>query len=269
MIKKHDGLPVFKILLGHFNMLIQATGKAWGICLIFAALTTVICSLSGNMLMCINSDYRATHFCTNSLAVFTGTTLLSFVLECIFARNWAEIALENNKINWKTLLIPKMKDLKIMGLALAYILTLFVALLSFYLLYIRVPNPNWKIELTYFGVVSIGFLFPLLALRFCALGGAALIGKPLPSLLETWKKTSHRSAAIFFAFILTIMLGLFLMLQVSRLVLGVEIESSYLQAVFVEFINNLIKFIMVAIVANFCYLQYDMLFRGDNENEKE
>ena len=65
------------------------------------------------------------------------------------------------------------------------------------------------------------------------------------------------------------MLGLFFTLQISRLVLNAGIESSYIQSLFVEFINNLVKFIMVAIIANFCYLQYIMFFKGEDDNEKK
>lgn len=258
--------PVFKMLLGDLDLLLRADRYAWLLCFLFAGLETLIFAISGNLFICSSGGYRETHFCNNSFWAFMFIQLLVIFIICMFARNWTAIALNKEKFNLKSIFVPSLRDFKLLGLLGLYILTLAIAILCFYLLYIRVPNPNWKIEITYFAIISIGFIIPLLALKFSSYVAAAALGEKLVSPKIIWQKTSGNFMLILGGITLIGFLYLIIMLQASRFILLAGEVSSFLQALITEYIINLLKIIIVALLMNFCYIQHKLMF-GSDKNE--
>ena len=268
MIEKTMKFPFIKILVGHFELLLKANRNAWLVCALFALLETVVFVLSGNMEMCISSHWREKYFCCNSIYLFGAAYVAIFFIKCMFIRNWIEIALDKKDFDIKRVICPNMADLKISGLFLLYSVTLLISAGSLYLLYIRVPNPDWRIELTYFGVVSIGFLFPLIGFRFLSWIAFAAEGEKLPSLANVWSKTSGYSFSIGGGAMLIFLVFLYVSMQSAHFSMAAGQISSYMQGLTIEYIINFIKLVIVAIIANFCYTQYDVFFKEQADDKK-
>lgn len=266
MNKNKINLPIFKLLFGDFDLLLQANRYAWGVITLFALAETLLFALSGNLLYCTNSSYRATGFCNNSIIVFIILRLLILLCECMFVRNWADISLSHEKINLKKVFRPDKRDLRVLGIFLCYGLTLLAAALSFYLLYIRVPDPDWRIEIIYFTAVAWGILLPILVMRLSCYLAAAAMKNELPKLSEVWSKTSGNFAKILGGVAILVFTGLFVLMQLLRFIEQSGGVVSSLQALTIEFIINFIKFTCIALMVNFCYIQYKLLF-GSNDDE--
>lgn len=268
MNKDKINLPIFKLLFEDFNLLLQANRYAWGLIALFALVETLLFALSGNLVFCISSSYRATGFCNNSIIIFVILRLLVLLCECMFVRNWTDISLSHEKINLKKIFSPDKRDLRVFGIFLCYGLTLLAAALSFYLLYIRVPNPDWRIEIIYFTAVAWGLLLPVVVMRLSCYLAAAAMKTKLPKLSEVWNKTSGNSGKILGGVAILVFVGLFVLTQLTSFVeQSGEIVSS-LQAWSIEYIFNFIKLSGIALLINFCYVQYNLLFRSD-ENERK
>jgi len=270
MVTKKDNdkkkLPIIKLLVGDFDLLFMSSIYAWVVVALFALAETLLLALSGNLLFCANGFYRAHSFCNNNLIVFVVIRLVIIFIECIFVRNWVDIALNKKQIIWKKIFIPEKRDLKVLGVFFGYVLTLLAAGLSFYLLYIRIPNPDWRIEVAYFTMVAWGFLLPIAALRLAGYLAAAAMGESLPKLSEMWHKTSGNFAKILGGTSLLILIILFIWIQVSRFIWQAGEIVSYLQVLTIEYIISFVKLTCLALVVNFCYIQYKLLF-GSDDNE--
>lgn len=257
--------PWLKLLVGDIDLLFQTDRYAWRAVALFAFAATLIFALSGNLSVCAANAYRTDHFCNDSLIIFAIVRLVMIFWGCMFIRNWIDIALQKKKITLKNMFIPNKRDLRILGISALSVVCLAVACLSFYLLYIRVPNPNWKIEVAYFAVVSIGFLVPIIALRFCCYFVAAAEEKALPDILEVWHKTKDNFGKIAGGSMILLITILFVMIHSLQFVWHAGATSSFLQALVIEYIFSVIKSVMIALMINFCYIQYKLLFGSEND----
>ena len=260
-------LPWFKTLFGHFDLLLGANFSAWAVCLIFTTIETLLFAASGNMAACASDVYNQNHFCNVNLLSALGVRIVIIFWECMFVRNWIEKINKQTKLTIKNTFLPNIKDVKIFALWVAYILTLAIAVGAMYLLYVRVPNPDWHIELLYFASIAWLFLVPLVALRFCCYGGAAALGYPLPKISEVWKRTSGNGIKLCLSLIILIIIGLFAGTNVARFAQQIRHVDSLLKALEIEYIIILVKMIIIALAANFCYMQYTLLF-GSKDDDK-
>ncbi len=256
--------PAFKMLVGYLDLLLKANRQAWLLCAVFAGIETIVLALSGNMFICSNQAYREAHYCSTNFIVFVISHLLNIFVNCMFARNWVEIALNKEKLKWKSALIPSKKDFKLLGLLGLYILTLVLALICMYVLYVRVPNPNWKIEIAFFAFVSIGFIVPILALKFSSYAATIALGEKMVSPILLWQKTAGNLMAILGGTTMIMLIYLLIMSQTLQFSMEAGGVISFVQTVVIEYIINFFKMIIIALIMNFCYIQHKILFGGNN-----
>lgn len=257
--------PVFKMLTGHLDLLLKSNRQAWLLCAVFAGIETLIFTLSGNLFICSNQAYSQTHYCNSNFIIFATAHLLNIFANCMFARNWTETALNKEKFKWKLVLTPSKKDFKLLGLLGLYVLTLVVALVCMYVLYVRVPNPNWKIEIVFFTLVSIGFIVPIFALKFSSYAATIALGEKMISPKLLWQKTSGNFTAILGGAAVIMLIYLLVMSQIIQFSTEAGSVISFLQTVIVEYIINFFKMIIIALIMNFCYIQHKILWGDNNE----
>lgn len=258
--------PLFEVLLGHYDLLLKANYQSWLICFIFAGIETLIFALSGNLATCISDNFRNAYFCTDNAINYAAIRVIIIFIECMFARNWVEVALTKKDFSLKNIFIPSKKDFKLLGVFIGALITLLIAVLSIYLLYKRVPNPDWHIELCYFAFVSMGFLVPLLSLRFNSYVAAAALGQKFQSPRLIWQGTKGSFMKISGSLLLLFMLASYIMLRAEQFSVQAGNISGYGQALIIDYLINLIKLILIALVMNFCYIQ-NRILSGGNEHE--
>ncbi len=256
--------PAFKMLFGHLDLLLKSNRQAWLLCAAFAGIETLVLALGGNLFICSNQAYSEAHYCNTNFVVFVIIHLFNIFANCMFARNWVETALNKEKLKWKSALTPSKKDFKLLGLLGLYIMTLVLALVCMYILYVRVPNPNWKIEIAFFALVSVGFIIPIIALRFSSYAAFAALGEKMISPKLLWQKTAGNLMAILGGTVIIMLIYLLVMSQIVQFSMEAGEIISFVQTVIVEYIINFFKMIIIALIMNFCYMQYEILFGGNN-----
>ena len=261
-------LPILATLFGAYGVIIEKFKDFFIVGSIYAVILALLYIICGMEALCANPAYSEGHFCNNSLALFAVIHVFNFLVLCMFMRVWYKvITVDKFKIT-KDIFIPGWAELKIMGVSLFYVLALGVALLAAYLLYVRVPNPNWKIELAYFTAVAWGLLVPLVALRFLCWYAFAAGDEKLPSFKIVWKKTAGNWFLIMSGIVLVLILGLTLSLSMFRN----YVTTAYFNRIYVvfagEYLTQMVSLFMNACFMSYCYLQKKFLFDERTENGK-
>ena len=259
-------LPMLNTIFGAY-VNIAINFRVWIIVgSIFALILSGLYWACGMETLCANPFYREEHFCNDNWAVFLTVRFISLALLCMFARIWGNIIKNpQTKFSYK-MLMPRMADLKIMGLSLTYVLSLVVAIAAAYMLYVRVPNPNWKIELLYFAVVSLGFFVPFFALRFLSWFAFAAEDEKLPGWKIIWHKTADNNLLIILSIALIITIGLFLSITLLNNFLVSDTYTFYM-AWCGEYLAHMVTLFMVACFMSYCRLQKIFLFERNDDGK--
>ena len=260
-------LPFFTSIFGAYGILAENFKAFLVLGSVFALLLSVIYIGSGLSLLCINHIYQENFFCTTDVRILLIVRLFVFFISCLFIRGWYQVITGKQPDNRLAYFVPKKADLKIAGIFLGYLLCLLVAAGSAYLLYMREPNPDWRIELAYFAVVSLGFLLPFLTLRFMCYVAFAAADESLPAPPVVWKKTSGNFFVLLAGIIVLFMLSLFIAISLLHQLVIVENAGRFYVAVFSEYISQLLYLLIVACFTNYCYLQKKLLFERNNDGK--
>lgn len=252
-------LPIFHTIFGCYMTLIDKVRPFVFFGTFFSLILMCLCFATGQDSLCINDLYRQNHYCTENLSQYFVVHLVILFILAVFMRIWTQTALQNRPFNWKSTFIPQRADLKIFALFFIFFATIVVAVTSAYFLYIRVPNPDWRIELAYFGVVGLGFFVPLIALRFLVYFAYAAINAPFPTLKAVWQKTSGNGFALLAGFILLMMVGLLCTFSVSQRLLMLQVVDPFYIAVGADYLADMLLLLVAACFMNYCYIQYQTL----------
>lgn len=263
---KAVSFPFLSLFFGPYSLIFDRIKYFFLLGAVFTTILSVLFIAGGQTALCYNQAYSADHFCSTNLIVSVGIRLVAFFIICVFLRIWYQTALQNAPVDWK-LLKPQMADLKIAGGFAVYFISLLIALTSFYLLLQRVPNPDWRIELAYFTVVSLGFFAPLLALRFVVYFAFWAANEKLPGLGTVWQKTSNRGFMLFGGIVLLLLIAMFLLQSLMASLSQFDGNISLFTIIGSEYISNIAAVFIAASFINYCYLQKIFLFER-TENEK-
>lgn len=258
-------LPIVSTIIGPLALVFSGGFNALFLCIAFAAIPTIVMGLTGNLTSCITESFRTNHYCTTSIWVFLLAQLLIFVTNIIFIRNWLNILAER-PLDWRQVFVPCKRDFKVGGFLLILFATLGIALFSLYLLYVRQPNPNWRIEIVYFAVVSLGFFVPVLSIRFWGYIAATALGEKLMSPKIIWQKTSGNMFVLLGGAFVSFIIIMIMLVNLLQFIHNAAISNNLGQAWIVEFIYSFTKLIAIILFANFCYLlNKNLSERKENE----
>ncbi|MCQ2741438.1 MAG: hypothetical protein MJ210_04925 [Alphaproteobacteria bacterium] len=263
--EKTKRLPFFTTVFGSYNLLIEKFSKFFILATVFAAVVMFLSFVSGQEFMCGNSVFRNNHYCSQNFLLFVINRMLLIILYLMFISRWYRYALSGEKLSCKFLFVPNLRDIKITGLFLAYCLTLAIAIFSFYLLLVRIPNPNWKIEILYFTVVSSGFLVPVLAWRFLVYFAYISENVKCPSIKDIWYKTARNMFPILAFWCIFLIFVIFLM-QISLRFVFIPNPTIY-NAVLAEYLSAMIVFLIIACFTNYCYIQKSFFEEGNSHEQ--
>ncbi|MBQ8465590.1 MAG: hypothetical protein IJ529_06610 [Alphaproteobacteria bacterium] len=234
----------------------------------FAILLTLCSMLAGRSSLCnIDSGIISTDFhCSDSVESYYLDVFIRFLLICIFIIKWHQIALNKEKFSLKSICFFTKKDIKGFGFIAAYAVINLLPLVGLLILIMRVPNPNWKIELVFFTCVAWVFLLPLILVRFYSLLAFALENNKLPSLKDLWQRTSGNMLKLLLGTGLIVFIALILFMQYYSFILKIT-DYSLLTAISVEFEYDFIVILFAACFMNYCHTQKELLYKGDNDVE--
>lgn len=263
-------LPLVKMMFMPFSLLLDNGKNFFMLAFIFSLVIGILAMASGFGYMCIYAKIApVSAYCSDSGIVYIIYQLAKVFLWSLFAVKWCESSLLRQPLNWAFLLKVDRRSFKLAGLLVLIILLNFLPMISGWILYMRVPNPDWRIEILFFAVMSIGFVIPFIVMRFYSIVPFVIYGEKVPPLKEIWYKTVGD--------LLVILLSLFLIFIVAVFVLGnlysnfqtVAAGSSFYINFASEFIYNVIVlFIFTVVINNFC-LQQQFLFTDNGETKDE
>lgn len=255
-------IPFLKIMVMPFVLFSENLKSFFIIASFYALILSVLAGFLGNSYSCM---YGTGLYCSQSEFNFIIFFLLKLFVVAVFMTKWVAVIIEKQKIDLNVFAEFNLRIVKTFGLILAILAVFFMPVLSFYLLYIRVPNPIWQIELVYFAVVSIGFLLPFLALRWTSLFAFTAKGQTLPKPGVLWQKTKGNIAAILFSMFVIFMVFLLALTFFDGSLRALGNDLSIYHIVIYEFLYNIIYLIVIAFFINNCIIQQNYLFK-ENEN---
>lgn len=255
-----DKFPFFKSVFGSFGTFMDNFRSYLFLGSIFSIIIMLFSYLNGQSLMCANITFKKYVICGGNIYTFILSTVGLWFIFCVYARIFCQTAiLKKYKFSIKSLL-PNKTDVKLFGVAMLYGLSIFIALASGFLLFIRVPNPNWIIELLFFTVVSLGFFVPAVASPLLSYASFVVEGEKLPSIKELWQTSRNKIIMIFMSFVSIILINFMLTTSVLRYFMQLSMVENIFVVVIAEFLYNILLMLVVSVYMCYCYMQKKFLF---------
>lgn len=261
-------MPLFKIVFGPEGLFIDRTCNFFAVAGIYALLLSVLSLVAGQGYMCLYNDYRVSGgYCTNSIGFYVAVHIVVLYVISMFMVRWYNVCFGGQPLSWRYLSLPRRQDVRSFAGNIAFILINLLSMLSLYLLYVRDPNPDWRIELVYFAFVSIGFLVPFVVMRFYALIGFILAGEKFPSFAAVWNRGRGNSLRILVSLALIFFLTFFSLFAFLNNFKLVDDKNAFYISFIVEYLYNLLLLLLVVFFTNHCYLQKTFLFGRNQDGE--
>jgi hypothetical protein len=258
--KKKSKFSFFRIIYESFGILFDNFKFAIIIGGTFSVIFTLVKILFGNSFFCYNPNFEKTFICSSNTIVFVLSGLIFWFITCEYIRNWYQVViLKDRKFSIKNIL-PQMLDVKIYGVLALFFVSVLIAMLSGFILFVKEPNPNWVIELSFFSLMFLGLFVPLIALPVLSYIPFVLENTKLPKIKDLWRsaKGNYLVIMVSFGFILT---GNFLiMLSVTNYFIQVSADGNVFVIVMAEFLYNMILMFIMSVYTNYCYMQKKFLF---------
>lgn len=261
-------LPFFKTVFGPYTLFMDNFKNFILVAALFALALSFIALASGLGYMCLYPEARNLGGCRiPGLPLYLSLFVLKIFVAAMFAVKWYNVSFNKFPIRWCYLFSVDRSVLKTFLAFVVLFLILAVPLLSTYILYVRIPNPDWRIELIFFAFVSLGYIFPFVVMKFNSIFAFLMGNEPVPPLSCIWRKNNGN--------LLRILLGLFLLLLISFFSFvsyysnfrSVAPANTIYISIIVEYLYNIILLAITTFFIGHCYLQKTLLF-GENQNEQ-
>lgn len=257
-------IPFSKLIFAPFGILTNQFGSLFRLSALFGFVLSLVSIILGFAGICFTSYREAYFFCSDSNFIYILALLLKIFLVSMFLARWYDIAFLKKSYDLRNILLPTKRDFALTGGIILFLLLNLTPILSFYLLYMRVPNPDWVVEVLYFACVSVGFLVPFILMRFYALPAAFLSGQKLPSFSYLWQRSKGNNLGIILALFLIMIVMSFFALYYQRAVLAIEPEYVNWSGTVLDYAYNLIMLMLFSLVINHCWLQKEFLLGENN-----
>lgn len=259
-------MSAIKLMFKPFGIFVNKIRELFLLSSFYALLICVLAVVMGFTYICMSSVLSGFFYCSNSnLMYFTYFFIKLFILSAFVVR-WYNIAFGNSALSWKSFLfVPSVKDLRTTGILAIYILLNLMPVVSFYMLYLRVPNPDWVVEITYFAVVSLGFFVPFVVMRFYSMFAFFLSGEKVPSFKAVWNISKGNNLRIIMSLFLILIVLLFAVNNFYRSFQTVELDYVNYIGIMSEFLYDLVFLMLLSLLVNNCYVQKELLF-GETKN---
>lgn len=260
--------PFFKTIFEPFSLFVDNVRTFFTLGLVYALILSAVALLFMQGYMCLYGDFRAvSNACTNNVPFYTAGHIVVLFIICMFMGRWYGMCFQSRTFSWRYILLPNSRDIKTFGAVILFALLNLLSVLSFYLLYIRVPNPDWRIEIIYFGVVSIGFLVPFFLIRFYSVLAFILSGEPVPPLTCIWKRGSGNTLKILLSLSLIFFITIFALFAFMNNFRLVDVKNAVYIITSAEYFYNLLILLLMVFFVNHCYMQKTFLFEGKQDGQ--
>lgn len=261
------GVRWLKLTFQPFSFVIDGFWNWAKLALWYGLLLSLLAWGFGYLYVCSQVIDGSFYYCSDSEIVYLVYVLLKIFILGVFAARWIQIEQKLDfTLSWKQAINFDRAALRGGALLLGFVGLLIFPFISFELLSARIPNPDWRIEISYFAVVSIGFLVPILAMRYYAWLAFAALNQKLPGVKTVWAMTRGQLFKILVALFVLLLLMIFILGNyfISFRYLGTGSLSIF--TLVSELIFNILSLLFMALWAGHCLVQKQQIF-GDNKDE--
>lgn len=224
-----------------------------------AFLLTLLAFAFGFSQSCYFSNYFS--YCSDSNILFIIYQIAKMLIISYFMLAYFQLAYKNTK----TPIFSK-QLVKIIMFNIFSIVVCLCPVFSLYQLIERVPNPNWKIEISYFAVMFLGFLTPFFLMKVYSILAFIASGEKVPSLKNIWDHSSGNTMKIILGFSLII---IFMISSSNALISYYQYNTSNLfDSICFEFILSLLILIFVALLCSISNLHKEYLYKEEYNAKK-
>lgn len=262
-------LPISKMIFAPFNLLLDNGKSFFALALPVALIISLLAMASGFGYMCIYSQIiPVTAYCSGIVPVYLVYSVAKVFLWAAFAVKWGELCFLKHEFSWKYLLKVDRRSIKLSLAFLLIIVINFLPMVSGWVLYLREPNPDWRVEIAFFAVMSIGFVIPFIVMRFYSAVAFVIYGQKIPPFKEIWYKTVGDTLVILLSLFLIFIVSVFIFGNLYQNFQSVAVDSSFYVNFASEFIYNLITLMILSVVINNFCLQQQILFAEIGEKDE-
>lgn len=233
------------------------------------ALLLSICSLlTKHSILCgFGTDFSlSSTFCSDSVSLYYTDMFLRLLLLFFLVMKWYRFSLQKDSFTMKKLFCFGKTEAKTLGILILFTIINILPLLGLFLLIVRTPNPNWKIEILYFTSIAWVFLLPIISIRFYSIISFAIEGGKIPSLKQIWNQTSGNMLKFLLSISILCFLSLFLITQYFAFARNLT-NLHFLGILSTEFEYNILITFFIVYFTNYCYTQKNLFFKGDNNDK--
>ncbi len=258
-------IPFYQILFGSYVLLVNRFRDFFYIGGIYALLISLFRLLCGQSVFCSFKNFSLTSVCVYDVWLYIAGKVLILYLISVFCVRYYQAIWQNKKNSLLSVLRPQMVDIRSFLAMLCFFALNSLPGLSWYILKERVPNPDWRIELTFFGFVSLGFVIPLICLRLYSLLADVWSNNKISSVYEIWNKSRGNSFRMIFS--ISIWLVIFA-LSTSGLLRNLSYyarEASYGMVIIGDILYSVLLLLNIGFFINYCGIQKNT-FNKENLN---
>ncbi|MDD4555706.1 MAG: hypothetical protein PHE89_00040 [Alphaproteobacteria bacterium] len=261
-------IPFLRLIFNPFVYLMDNLKAFFVSAAFYSAILTLASAVFGTFFLCGFEKVQEQVSC--SFGVFSNLSyvlLKTFCLLLFFSFYYQVLLGEKGaKIEWRNLYKLDKSLLKILVALIGVGITCAMPFLSLYILMIREPNPDWVIEISFFAVVSLGFLVPFATMRLLSFIGQMIEGQEKFSLLAIWMRTSENMFKIIFALSFVIMFFLVFLMNFYYGFATHQTEG-YGSILLAEFIYDILFFLSAALFIGHVKAQTKYVIHEDYEEK--
>lgn len=225
----------------------------------FSMLMMVLSYLFGHTYLCLfNLSVQDEISCSSDAYSYVPYILLKLLIISMFITVWVDSVFMKKNINEKYGLQNWRGFLRNYAVLCLFIFLNLLPVVSGFLLLVRVPNPQWLIELAYFTVISIGFVVPFILMRFYGVLAKLLNGGTWNGWKQAWDATSGHGIKIIFSVTVMFIFCMLLLISVNGVfqTAGKTMPEVYNMAA--ELLFNIMTLLICAMFVNYLEVQKEM-----------
>ena len=218
--------------------------------------------LLGRAYVCNYSHLADNFYCLSSIAFWLVHFVLKLFLLGFFALYW-HYAVAGEPLPSLRQIWPQWRQAGRVALWLLILgVSGIIPFISLFVLQIREPDPDWRIELTFFTFVGLGFLVHFIAVRFLSAFAFIAVGDELPPLSRIWLRGRGNTAKILISAFVILMLAFLIFNSFYFNFRAVEASAAPWAGIIIEFLYGFFFLIFFTLFLNHCLIQKTYLFDG-------
>ena len=261
--------PLMGIIFGPYTAFIDHFRAFFLIAGIYALIMTVVYLAGGQSMFCSFGNAEMPDICSMNPWLYIGVRVVILLVTTAFCVRYYQAVWLQRNISWRFLLVPQKTAFYSFAAFIVFILLNAAAGLSWHLLSVREPNPDWRIELVYFGIAGLGFVVPFILLRFYSVLADIWGGTKIPSPFKIWQMSRGNGLRLILGITLWFFVFVFLLSAVQTKFSLADGENSLYIIIIGEYVFNFAVLLLMSFFINYCGLQKYFLTERNADEKPE